>query len=143
MMYIGAVAGASILVLIHLFVATGSQSSTRNAVRTVTDWKTEAINHIDRMDNLLYPPGGTVKSRSHLVKQHPIYNFLHTYYRYSTKNIKKYSPGLGILMEDVVDDEDYLNEKFLTTTSAGTYPFLLFLKFTHYRRLISPSMSLS
>lgn len=131
MMYIGAVAGASILVLIHLLVATGSQSSTRNAVRTVADWKTEAINHINRMDNLLYPPGGTVKSRSHLVKQHPIYNFLHTYYRYSTKNIKKYSPGLGILMEDVVDDEDYLNEKFLTTTSAGTYPFLLFLKFTH------------
>ena len=131
MMYTGAVAGASILVLIHLLVATGSQSSTRNAVRTVTDWKTEAIHHIDRMDNLLYPPGGTVKSRSHLVKQHPIYNFLHTYYRYSTKNIKKYSPGLGILMEDVVDDEDYLNEKFLTTTSAGTYPFLLFVKFTH------------
>lgn len=107
-------------------VSAGSHLVTRNPVRTVADWKSEATNHIDAMDSLLYPPGGTVKSRSHLVKQHPIYNFLHTYYRYSTKNIKKYSPGLGILMEDVAVDDDYLNTRFLTTTSAGTYNFLDF-----------------
>jgi hypothetical protein len=123
-MHTSAVAGATILVL-HLLVSASSHSLTRNAVRTAADWKSEAINHVDTMDYLLYPPGGTVKSRSHLVKQHPIYNFLHTYYRYSTKNIKKYSPGLGILMENVKADEDFLNQRFLTTTSAGTYPFML------------------
>jgi hypothetical protein len=135
-----AVAGTTILVLLHLLVSAGSLSLTRNAVRTVADWKSEAINHVNTMDNLLYPPGGTVKSRSHLVKQHPIYNFLHTYYRYSTKNIKKYSPGLGILMEDVTADEDYLNQRFLTTTSAGTYPSL-FLSGIYSRRDFSRMIS--
>lgn len=126
-MRVGFVAATTILFLLHLLVSAGSHSSTRNAVRTVADWRSEAINHIDTMDNLLYPPGGTVKSRSHLVKQHPIYNFLHTYYRYSTKNIKKYSPGLGILMVDVAADEEYLNQKFLKTSAAGTIFFLLIM----------------
>lgn len=123
----GFIAARTILVLLHLLVTAGSHSLTRNAVRTVADWRSEAINHIDTMDILLYPPGGTVKSRSHLVKQHPIYNFLHTYYRYSTKNIKKYSPGLGILMEDVAADNEYLNQKFLQTSAAGTNSFLLIM----------------
>jgi hypothetical protein len=141
-----AVAGTTILVLLHLLVSAGSHSLTRNAVRTVADWKSEAINHVNTMDNLLYPPGGTVKSRSHLVKQHPIYNFLHTYYRYSTKNIKKYSPGLGILMEDVAADDDYLNQRFLTTTPAGTYPSLLLSEIYSRRdfsRMISSFISLT
>lgn len=95
-------------------------------------WKTEATDHIQIMDDLLYPPGDSLKARTHLVKQHPIYNFIHTYYRYSTQNVKKYSPGLEILMKvtDINDDCSYLNQKYLKTTSEGVDLFTHTICFT-------------
>lgn len=93
-----------------------------SALNTALDWRTEAVNHVRIMDDLLYPPGENIKARTHLVKQHPIYNFLHTYYRYSTKSIKRYSPGLGIMMEGVSvgkEEESNLNEKYLKSTAGG------------------------
>ena len=98
---------------------------------TASKWKADAANHINVMDDLLYPPGDSLKARTHLVKQHPIYNFLHTYYRYSTSNVKKYSPGLGILLnncneEDISDVFDsststLLNSKYLKITAHGYF----------------------
>lgn len=86
-------------------------------------WKNEAINHIELMDNLLYPPGDSMKERIHSINKNPIYNFLHTYYRgYSAQNLKKYSRGLGVLMEcSAMEDRDYscLNEKYLMITPEG------------------------
>lgn len=51
------------------------------------------------MEYLLYPPKdtttvATIKERMHAVHSHPIYNFLHTYYRYSAMELKMYSPGI-------------------------------------------------
>ena len=93
--------------------------------RSAITWKSDAANHIKIMDDLLYPPGESLKARTHLVNQHPIYNFLHTYYRYSTQNVKKYSPGLGVMLsnsnEEDGSDNTYLNEKYIKTTSIGSY----------------------
>lgn len=91
-----------------------------------SSWKSEAINHIEEMDFLLYPPGVSLKARTHLVKQHPIYNFIHTYYRYSTQNVKKYSPGLDIVMKvtDIDDDSFYLNQKYLKMSAEGNLDFV-------------------
>jgi hypothetical protein len=86
-----------------------------------SSWKSGAIDHIEEMDFLLYPPGVSLKARTHLVKQHPIYNFIHTYYRYSTQNVKKYSPGLDIVMKvtDIDEDSSYLNQKYLKMSAEG------------------------
>lgn len=62
--------------------------------------RTAAESHAIRLDNLLYPhikgdATATLKARTHAVKDHPTYNFLHTYYRYSAEELKLYSPGFG------------------------------------------------
>lgn len=75
-------------------------------------WMVEAKNHGDKMDDLLYPkvlrntsPKKNqhseikFKARTHAVPSHPIYNFLHSYYRYSPQELRLYSPGLGHVLE--------------------------------------------
>ena len=62
-------------------------------------WHADAIHHSSAIDNLLYPPGESLKARTHAIRYHPIYNFLHTYYSYSVSNLKKYSPGFDSLLE--------------------------------------------
>ena len=62
-------------------------------------WEQEALIHVKALDGMLYPPGECLKTRQHLVKTHPIYNFLHTYYRYSAKNLRFYSPGIDVVLE--------------------------------------------
>lgn len=89
-------------------------------MQIAVDWSSDANDHVQIMEDLLYPPGESMKVRVHQVRQHPIYNFLHTYYRYSTKSIKKYSPGLGVIMEAVPDSAlALLNEKYLKITPEG------------------------
>jgi len=60
------------------------------------DWRAAAVSHREKMISILYPesPSGTNKERQHLVHDHPIYNFLHTYYRYPVSKILSYSPGV-------------------------------------------------
>lgn len=65
----------------------------------VSSWEQEAMLHEKELDRMLYPPGECLKTRQHTVKTHPIYNFLHTYYRYSAKNLRYYSPGIDVVME--------------------------------------------
>ena len=110
------------ILLVQYYLSVASYAVSRGgAVQLAIDWSSDAIDHVRFMEDLLYPPGDSMKVRLHQVKQHPIYNFLHTYYRYSTKNIKKYSPGLGVIMETVPDNElTFLNEKFLKITPEGT-----------------------
>lgn len=90
-------------------------------------WSAAAEKHILAMEELLYPPSlssesspsnVSMKRRKHLVAQHPIYNFLHTYYRYSTQDLLYYSPGLDVEMEtsELSDPQGagrYLNRKYL------------------------------
>ena len=64
-----------------------------------TSWKEEAEAHRNLMDDLLFPQikdgdKSSLKTRMHAVASHPIYNFLHKYYRYSQEELKRYSPGL-------------------------------------------------
>ena len=66
---------------------------------TLNCWKINAKKHYSQMEHLLYPPKdtatvATIKERMHAVHSHPIYNFLHTYYRYSAMELKMYSPGI-------------------------------------------------
>jgi hypothetical protein len=74
-----------------------------------SQWVEEATYHATAMDDLLYPKAlrtttskngnsnGEIKfkARTHAVPTHPIYNFLHSYYRYSPQELRLYSPGLG------------------------------------------------
>lgn len=109
------------ILLFQYYLSVASYAVSRGGtVQLAVDWSSNAIDHVRFMEDLLYPPGDNMKVRVHQVRQHPIYNFLHTYYRYSTKSIKKYSPGLGIKMEAVPSSElAFLNEKFLKITPEG------------------------
>lgn len=109
------------ILLFQYYPSVASYAVSRGgAVQLAVDWTSNAVDHVRFMEDLLYPPGDNMKVRVHQVRQHPIYNFLHTYYRYSTKSIKMYSPGLGITMEAVPRSETtILNEKFLKITPEG------------------------
>jgi hypothetical protein len=58
------------------------------------DWPQLSSSYIENLTNLLYPPGQTLKIRRQQVRNHPLYNFLHTYYRYSAEDLMHYSPGI-------------------------------------------------
>lgn len=109
------------ILLLQYYLSVASYALSRGvAVQIAVDWSSDANDHVQIMEDLLYPPGESMKVRVHQVRQHPIYNFLHTYYRYSTKSIKKYSPGLGVIMEAVPDSAlALLNEKYLKITPEG------------------------
>jgi hypothetical protein len=86
--------------------------------RTIVDdhipthvWQQEAERHHKEIDDLLYPQYSSLRrrratptyenalwARSHQVADHPIYNFLHNYYQYSVEDLRKYSPGIGIVL---------------------------------------------
>jgi hypothetical protein len=111
-----------------LALSTPAIPAARQAVPTALpslEWVARAERHASELETLLYPPGTTVKSRSHSVKMHPIYNFLHTYYRYSTKEITAYSPGLGVVLERESLEEGavlckrHLQEKYVQHTEQG------------------------
>lgn len=90
-----------------------------------TSWsRANAINHKEEMLSLLYPVGDSgLKERQHLVNTHPIYNFLHKYYQYSTNSLMKWSPGLdspiteGVTQADV--DEGLLHNLYLVLDDKG------------------------
>lgn len=90
--------------------------------------KESALRHREEMVNLLYPvgkSGNSLKERQHLVHNHPIYNFLHTYYRYSTDSLLKYSPGLLMVSNRLVGatqsdlDEGLLHDQYLVFDRKG------------------------
>ena len=94
----------------------------------VTFSKESALRHREEMVNLLYPvgkSGNSLKERQHLVHNHPIYNFLHTYYRYSTDSLLKYSPGLLMVSNRLVGatqsdlDEGLLHDQYLVFDREG------------------------
>eukprot|EP01031_Cornospumella_fuschlensis_P040905 gene40905-49895_t len=72
-------------------------------------WIVLAKQHKQEMVSLLYPStdagasssDGNWRRRQHLVKDHPIYNFLHRYYRYTTDDLLKYSPGLEVALAGI------------------------------------------
>jgi hypothetical protein len=96
-------------------------------------WEAAAKQHETAMFDLLYPPGKTLKARRHSVRAHPVYNFLHQYYRFSPAALLKYSPGPNIILSDSFHAEDQasslLNSDFrcISYLHDGFYysPFLL------------------
>jgi len=65
-------------------------------------WKKDAQEHVLLMNDMLYPRSNThdsLKKRMHAVRANPVYNFLHTYYRYSAEELKLYSEGLNAVLE--------------------------------------------
>ena len=93
-------------------------------VLSKSEWISKAVLHKQTLDSLLYP--GTdkrtsIKHRAHQISKHPIYNFLHTYYRYSVGDLRKYSPGVSAFLEEasLVEHRDILDENFMTFNDAG------------------------
>lgn len=103
------------------------------------DWLPDASAHKEVMNDLLYPKFGrkkntniasdnNLKRRMHSVQSDPIYNFLHTYYRYTTVELLQFSPGKSIFLEGATklahghlfSDEfiQYTDEGALYTTSS-------------------------
>lgn len=102
-------------------------------------WLEEAYLHVKNIEEILYPSYSAKSSsnpnsrkkysselkvlniRTHLVYDNPIYNFLHSYYRYSALDLKKYSPGLAVILEGarLADHSDILNEKFMEFNAQG------------------------
>ena len=80
-------------------ISSSSLTRTGRTKLPTSFWEQEALTHRKELDGMLYPPGECLKTRQHMVKTHPIYNFLHTYYRYSSKNLRYYSPGIDVVME--------------------------------------------
>ena len=67
-------------------------------------WRTQAAEHLSSMLGLLYPclgPEASLKERVHAVARHPVYNFLHVYYRYAVSDLLCFSPGPGVTLEGV------------------------------------------
>jgi len=65
-------------------------------------WSKSALCHAHEIDRILYPTLQTLhmKNRMHAVQKHPVFNFIHSYYQFSGMELKTYSPGLGIFLED-------------------------------------------
>ena len=69
------------------------------------EWLSNARNHSSIMNGLLYPKLdknklGSLKERMHAVSDHPVYNFLHTYYRYSKIDLILFSPGINCVRSE-------------------------------------------
>lgn len=104
------------------FAVTLSQKNSDINVIPRLQWIENSQKHVEAINELLFPPGASLKSRMHIVKEHPVYNFLHTYYRYSYVEISKYSPGCEAILVDVCDsDADLLSKKYLKVdANTGT-----------------------
>jgi hypothetical protein len=109
--------------------------------RTIVDdhipthvWQQEAERHHKEIDDLLYPKYSSLRrrratptyenalwARSHQVADHPIYNFLHNYYQYSVEDLRKYSPGIGIVLNGASANPEcgLLDQSCLTFMEAG------------------------
>jgi hypothetical protein len=99
-------------------------------------WYPQALHHRINIDNLIYPAFGSLKervtsspklllrARSHHIQEHPVYNFLHNYYQYSTHDLRKFSPGLGVYLMGarvglVADEQHLLDERFMIFDEQG------------------------
>lgn len=86
-------------------------SSTTLSIIPYNDWMISAYLHRQKMDNgLLYPqiPNKDLITRSHSISENPIYNFLHYYYRYSSLELKLYSPGMNFALESLPSSSSIL-----------------------------------
>lgn len=122
------------------------------------EWMKQALDYKQSIADALYPiskdnvGSNTIKSRQHLVKDHPIYNFLHTYYRYSVEHINYFSPGMNIILEDVIreDMSKYISNECIEMKSQNQvmYSSEIFMKskknkdavLKYYKILLETSM---
>lgn len=113
--------------------------TTTATVLTESEWTEEARAHVLTLEEILYPSLTTrsasnpnrrkrftseqklLNIRTHLVYDNPVYNFLHSYYRYSTQDLKKYSPGLSVTLQgaSASDHATILNAKFMEFNEHG------------------------
>lgn len=91
-----------------VFYVASTFESTSMSIQSKEDYKDNTIHHRTVMEDLLYPKhivtsktSISMKQRQHAVRLHPIYNFLHTYYRYSPEILMNYSPGIGIIVNGI------------------------------------------
>ena len=84
-----------------------------------TSVREAAARHRTFLKRFLYPPASasdmSEKERVHSVNKNAIYNFLHTYYRFSTSALMQYSAGQlhPFELQDEVEDVKLLHPNFL------------------------------
>lgn len=84
-------------------------------------WREASRQHAATLNSLLYPPGGSRSQRQHSIRDNPLYNFLHRYYKFSREEILRYSPGVGYGLEGVSkrDIGQSISSQFLTLSPTG------------------------
>eukprot|EP01041_Mallomonas_annulata_P005090 gene5090-10186_t len=110
-----------ICVFINTLYSVSLSSKVRIPNKTIikqSDWHSAATDHRQIITDLLYPSNDLPeKQRHHLIATHPIYNFMHRYYRFSANDLKKYSPGLGVTFETPIStdtsDSNLFHPRFL------------------------------
>ena len=56
-----------------------------------------------------------------LEKKHPIYDFLFEYYSFSPSRLECWSPGIGVVLEDIEEDHPYFTSLPFETGSEGAW----------------------
>lgn len=82
-----------------------------------TWWVEAAKRHQREFVSTFYPPGDSLDRRQHAKNSHPIYNFLHRYYKCKVGDVIKYSPGFDVPMQLHGCEEQavqYLHPDFLS-----------------------------
>ena len=83
---------------IHFLVSSFNHNKISSLTRD--KWIHEAADHSYEIIEYLYPgqkdsSSLSLKTRQHMVDEHPVYNFIHTYYRFPVSKLIPYSPGIG------------------------------------------------
>ena len=70
-------------------------------------WQRLAAEHLAAMERWTEPYRKRRRSR----KSHPVEDFLFVYYRYSSKKVEQWHPGIGVRLEDAADHRKHFSDQ--------------------------------
>ena len=136
----------TVLMLITIYISARSVVKPRIEARNMAgrvmrpaEWVDAATTHRRKLEELLYPtaqytraksgikPVTLKKSKLHAVSTNVVFNFLHKYYSFSAERLLRYSPGVGVGLEDIKIDRDtgkrgvLFDSPFLRRHGGATY----------------------
>jgi hypothetical protein len=105
----------------NMLMASKDLSSMRKVSKS--EWKSLSAQFKSEFQRTLYSKEMLSEPSRHKIRYHPVYNFIHTYYDFSFKDLSQFSPGVNCLLEDVTEDDitiGLLHPSFLN--SSGSDP---------------------